>query len=1076
MSNALVKESVYDYMGRAAIEILPVPLDKTYDYQDNLNLNKSLDKYSAGDIDGTTNCQSTASAMDKSSGASKYYSTSNTDKSGINAYIPDAKEYPFIQTEFTPDMTGRIKRQGGAGDKHYIGSGKETKYLYSSPCQEELDRLFGTEAGDCSRYKKNTIIDPNGQISVSYVDAHGNTVATALGGSVPTNTTALQDGSSNNLSSNTTLAVDLLPTGQTGKEFEQILSNENTLVTNKEFSIADAGTVKVTYTLDCPRIAETCMGPTGCLAPVFELNLSLKDECGTEYLFNGSSQPFSDVAVGTKDQSATPCSAGNITYAETLNTSSLSAGVYQIFKSLKVNEDVLYDYVDAYLADGDCASSYSSFETEVDLSLCDDITCDNCTDEIGTFSEFTSNFFDINSSTLSGSELTYYQSLHTAALAGCAELCEDMHYCDRMHNSLERDMMPYGQYGGIEMNVATGEIEVTDVLSVYHDASSTTCELPSASFTSINVNGTTGNYTFDASWQNPCYYDGTNWKRGYYDELGNRETIIVSYDGSDYYPELVSGAIVSTNVNGDYLAYPEDLVKPEDFIGLFKGEWAKSLTCYHPEYPYYECCLTHKANTVTVGTESFDIFSYGELLASIETWQEANTLGLVSSSSAINDNDPLKRYYTTLNNQLTSKMTSFQDINTTTYKLEEAAYLAANCKPNQTAANCIAALSTPYDISDLVTNDDEWIAYRAFYMSLRQFAVEQVLENCIGSSYCFDCIGYDNTSCTAEPCSSNASAYLEKERRFKKMTDALLDEYGTTYLEEDGTPVQNYFEEYQDYINYTHSFTESEIKDYFFGIGDKLEADNALGGCECEVINDLQGLFLSLNFFDEFVSTSVTIGDYLNTDIYEDADVLDLQDYDAVLSNSDKTLTITFTLSGSVTKTMTLEFPDNDESFNWASDIVALANLQFLGYIGTKSWVSMAVMVEDNTKARTFIVEGTTDFPIDKCKETYVQVSLTGSLDDQEEVDVNYDDLVAALNTLHALENLNTFTSGNETFDISQGTYSSFDELAVMFGFAGSVKWVSGSDESIIFGPANNSLGYRMYFYDVLTGNEFFLR
>jgi hypothetical protein len=55
-------------------------------------------------------------------------------------------------------------------------------YFYLQPDQEELNRLFGYKVGDFKRYKKNIVVDPNKQVSVSYLDPQGRTIATALAG------------------------------------------------------------------------------------------------------------------------------------------------------------------------------------------------------------------------------------------------------------------------------------------------------------------------------------------------------------------------------------------------------------------------------------------------------------------------------------------------------------------------------------------------------------------------------------------------------------------------------------------------------------------------------------------------------------------------------------------------------------------------------------------------------------------------------------------------------------------------------------------------------------------------------
>jgi hypothetical protein len=87
---------------------------------------------------------------------------------------------PYVQVEYYPDQTGRIKRQSSPGSTHFLGSGKDNQFFYSQPTQEELVRLFGTEVGDYREYEKQVDIDPNGQKSVTYADDEGRTIATAL--------------------------------------------------------------------------------------------------------------------------------------------------------------------------------------------------------------------------------------------------------------------------------------------------------------------------------------------------------------------------------------------------------------------------------------------------------------------------------------------------------------------------------------------------------------------------------------------------------------------------------------------------------------------------------------------------------------------------------------------------------------------------------------------------------------------------------------------------------------------------------------------------------------------------------
>jgi hypothetical protein len=130
--NTIVGETIYDYQGRPAISILPAPVvDPSCQLEDPSkrsvlqfypNFNQSSDSqtigYSANHFDlsdENNNCSIQAAGMGSQSGASQYYSSNNPDQFNEQAYVPDAQLYPFTQIEYTPDNTGRIRRQGGVG-------------------------------------------------------------------------------------------------------------------------------------------------------------------------------------------------------------------------------------------------------------------------------------------------------------------------------------------------------------------------------------------------------------------------------------------------------------------------------------------------------------------------------------------------------------------------------------------------------------------------------------------------------------------------------------------------------------------------------------------------------------------------------------------------------------------------------------------------------------------------------------------------------------------------------------------------------------------------------------------------
>jgi len=196
------------------MSILPAPVVSTeLKYYLSINKNMAGNTYSRDDIGlVSTNtdltCNISAGPMSTQSGASQYYSPNNaflpnTTDYFFAKYIPDAAGYPFSVTEYTPDNTGRIRRQGGVGQKFQVGYHEpdnrvhDTRYYYGKPNgPRDLERLFGMEVGDVSHYEKNLVIDPNGQASVSYIDANGKTIATALAGPPLQNLDALPSNTS----------------------------------------------------------------------------------------------------------------------------------------------------------------------------------------------------------------------------------------------------------------------------------------------------------------------------------------------------------------------------------------------------------------------------------------------------------------------------------------------------------------------------------------------------------------------------------------------------------------------------------------------------------------------------------------------------------------------------------------------------------------------------------------------------------------------------------------------------------------------------------------------------------------
>src|SRR3989344_9050289 len=429
--NIIVGETYYDFQGRQAVSALPVPANnQKIDFVPYFNQynNQPYDK-SDFDISNGGNCGITAPPMDSTSGASKYYSFQSDFNQNEQAYVPTAKGYPFTVTEYAPDNTGKIRRQGGVGPQFQLGSTHETKYYYGVPEQEEIDRFFATEAGYANRYQKNMVLDANGQLSITYIDGSGKTVATGLTGNSPLNMSTLPS------AQQSTLTVDVLNKNNPTDPYDLgqnnvIDQNAGTLKISKEILVAPAQIREFDYSLTMPKFDTSCVitfKDTNdvivtrtdhiCYECVADLTISLTDECNNEFLLGVKDDGTGRAITTTLDKipggqsilqnfrDSVPydahlsCTEPNITFQKgNLVTSTNSpwvtndlsgapvqipAGNYTLTKLVKINEEALEYYTKEYLDSNKnaCLQKLSEFiAAEVaatDFSGCG-ITCQQC--------------------------------------------------------------------------------------------------------------------------------------------------------------------------------------------------------------------------------------------------------------------------------------------------------------------------------------------------------------------------------------------------------------------------------------------------------------------------------------------------------------------------------------------------------------------------------------------------------------------------------------------------------------------------------------------------------------------------
>jgi RHS repeat-associated protein len=704
-NNTIIGEVIYDAQGRMAVEVLPTPnKDANIHYFNNYNLNNQNKLYSFKDFDiDSGSCASSVSGMSEASGSSRYYSPSGYADFSLRtnqAYVPDAKLYPFSQIEYTPDNTGRISRKGGVGPDHQLGTNHEMKYFYTTPTAPELHRLFGYSVGESSHYKKNIVIDPNKQVSVSYLDPQGRTIATALSGKSPANLAGLSDENTDTKAKadengHGVITADLLnkitPTDVDTPKDNNILKStgkyplsNDMLTLFKSIEVTNDGEgYEFEYSLNQAGSFSPFYCPTGLYPFVYDVKLGLKDNCGNEKL---------DAPISTTvGQFSLSGSNIPVVLSTVKSKSILDIGSYSLKKEIKVNEKALNDYANDYIKK--LTSSISGCyinpsdpkfgltpSAEFIYDSCN-LTCESCITSIGTKKFYVQNAFDklygkvvvtvsdtgstINISLITGStdlegnliQLSDINALNVRfnrewdlLYKECETVCnptliEFETACQMNENLLVSDLRPNGQYGATDATIIDGNgIEVLDTNGN---------PIPNPNFDKLSIFNSNGSLYYNGdTTQNDWKHPITPYKIDGVPSLIQVEVIDKTKTPFVCNPKVDVNPVLSAIKNPDgsdiWEVRPEQLSNVKDFIANWDDSWAQSLLPYHPEYKYLEysreiCKRTTDfyipKNIGTVPTTAKTPLSsdgYDSYMMNITTYAEANSKGFVDFDSAGN--------------------------------------------------------------------------------------------------------------------------------------------------------------------------------------------------------------------------------------------------------------------------------------------------------------------------------------------------------------------------------------------------------------------------------------------------------
>ncbi len=528
----VLAESLYDYQGRAVIQVLPAPtLSTIIQYTRNFNRNISNAEYDKSLYDSLppsgAYCGLAAAAMGvDSSGAAQYYSQKNPlATTNFHQFIPDASGYPFVETQYTQDNTGRIESQSNVGPDHKIGGAHATKYFYGTPSQKELDGLFGTEVGDYTHYQKNMVRDANGQYSVSYVDMNGKTIATALAGASPATLDAL--------ASNSPITITE-PVITPASNYTDGL----TMTASKGLLVPKGGQHRFIYSLlpdsirltDCKDICYDCL---------YDLEVTITSDCnnGLFTVCGSGASTAGPVIIRRSNMSLTPLDTVcyNLTSFPGIDTTvCLSEGSYLVTKKLTVSRKAMEWYRDSMFLKYACKRKQDFINAVLDsinaVTTCHP-DCASCLTAVGSWPAFRDRYMTDGGFAIADTASKREEAFaaYRNALDACSALCNNKGNDEDIRKQMLWDVTPpTGQYADLE----TAE---SDPLTI----------LPHM--------GTPGRHTSSTI--------------VYRDAFGKPDTVYNSA-GQRVLPQALTVS---------------------EFISQFKPSWAEALLVFHPEY----CQLQH---------------------------------------------------------------------------------------------------------------------------------------------------------------------------------------------------------------------------------------------------------------------------------------------------------------------------------------------------------------------------------------------------------------------------------------------------------------------------------------------------
>ena len=750
-NTTIVGETVYDKEGRPAVEVLPVPTtDQSYDYKPNFN-KSAVDPtkaYSADDFDTYNKIKNGANGMSTNAGASKYYSSNSDFQNGYQKYVPDANGYPFVQKEFTRDNSGKVAKVHSYKTTDKDGDERMSKFYYMNPDAGELEKYFGNQVGDFSKYKKEYSVDANGQVVVSYLDGKDRVIVSALTGKNPEGIEAIYtDGSVVQIGPNDLLSVKSgHPNGAKNSKTDVGFD------ASKKFLLLEEGEYSFDYTVNPGKFNRTyyeCDEQYSiCYDCVVNVQFELRDEDGDVILLTGP-QGINDILT-YGDVNFNQCNNAVVT-VPTFSTGDLEPGTYTITKKLVLNEDSLEKYTANFVENMPCDKTYEFFKGEAEKKYeaewdCEqEISCAQCR----VFNQFSKETIIDDKSNGIDKE-TDYEDLKEQCKFACASEPKD---CAGPYDRMLKDMSPYGQYGKVDVN-ASGVSAEAYPLSIfrYNNALPSRNENIRKKKKRVNkeIEGTTDDYVYSnqAHWRMPFNKLGTFF---YLDENDEVAKVWLEYDATTkkYIPDVFSPntRVWTDDETGKLYTYPHHLRYLKDFLQKWKPRWAEDLVYYHPEYRYYEFCIEENNYKGIVfdkkfkDAQEFSVALDAGVVSDVSQWPNpVNKNGITLDTFFLNDGNSTRA---SARAQILADMGDYDE----GWSIYQVAAGMVEC-PDPQPGSCpkdVNICKLPEHQIDIRTNDEYWKKYRDLYLAAKnsiydQFQTKYAIQN---ESY-NGCIGVEN--------------------------------------------------------------------------------------------------------------------------------------------------------------------------------------------------------------------------------------------------------------------------------------------------------------------------------------------